>query len=29
MRDGVTDFDNIFFAHDSDSDIQILGTQPA
>ncbi len=29
MRDGVTDFDNIFSAHDSDSDIQILGTQPA
>ncbi len=29
VRDGVTDFDNIFSAHDSDSDIQILGTQPA
>ena len=29
MRDGVTDFDNICSAHDSDSDVQILRTQPA
>ncbi len=29
VRDGVTDFDNIFSSHDSDSDVQILGTQPA
>ncbi len=29
VRDGVTDFDNIFSPHDSDSDVQILGTQPA
>ncbi len=29
MRDGVTDFDNIFSAHDSDSDVQVLRTQPA